>query len=340
MAAITSSEIIIRPAMAMNQTDSAGGVMNGAIGLVDAVIGGVIADIDDAERVAGSTRRYKGFFHVANSENRPYKDAKIFLGDVIENIPESVLKGTQTDTWSTAKTGQKYGVGNLKTAVTAGATTVVVNTQGQSLNHFFNGALVVINSQLNPTDGTGKKDFLRVSNVTWSGDEATLTLSTPVQYDFPTSRTLNSQTIKTRVASVAEYGDFKATAVVSDKVSTNGTTNDSAIVVSHVGGIYQTLTFTMTSATTFSVVSSAGISMPTGQRNSTYAPTNPTAFQPYISIPSTFWGGTWATGDSFKVTTSPCAIPFWLQLNVASNTPAFELALLNVWVSGKSGTVL
>ena len=339
MAAITNSEIILRPAVAMNQTDSAGGIMNDAIGLTDAVIGGVIADIDDAERVAGSTRRYKGFFHIANIENRPYKDAKVFVGDVIDNIPESVLKGTQTDTWATAKTGQKYGVGNLKTAVTAGASTVIVTTQGRSLNQFVNGCLIVVNSQLNPLDGTGKKDFLRVSNVAWNGDEATLTLATPLQYDFPTSRTVNSQTVKTRVASVAEYGDVKALGVVSDKVSA-GTTNDSALIVSHVGAIQHTLTFSFTSANTFLVTSSLGISLPAGQRNSTYAPQNPNTLQPYLSVPSTFWTGTWASGDSVKITTSPCAIPFFLELDVAPNTPAFELALMNVWVSGKSGTIV
>ena len=336
---LQTTDLVLRPSKYVSQTDGDGGMMDSSKSISNNVIGNLIKNVTNAQRTNGASLHYKAFIHNISASSNLFKESVAYLGRQVDGVPISLLAGTQTNTWETAKTGQKYGVGNLKTAVTAGLTTVVVITQGRAFNHFVNGGLVVIQNLASPTDSTGQYETVRVSSVSWSGDEATLTLATPLEYDYPTSRTVNFQTVKTRISSAIESGDVKPTATTLDKVSA-GTVTESALILNFAGTIAQTLTLSFTSANTFLVTSSLGITLPAGQRNATYAPQNPDAFQPYISVPSSFWTGTWAAGDSIKITTIPAAIPLFVLLEIPIGSPSVDLGLSGIWYLGDDGGVV
>ena len=70
-----------------------------------------------------------------------------------------------------------YGIGTLHADVSAGATSLVVDTEYTDVI-FTNGDLIRVSSQDGVDDQTGKEDWVRLVNpggVSWNGSQATLT---------------------------------------------------------------------------------------------------------------------------------------------------------------------
>jgi hypothetical protein len=105
--------------------------------------------------------------------------------------------------------------------------------------------------------------------------------------------------------------------------SVAGTFAEANMAVGNLGSLYQTLTFTFTSATTFTVTSDEVTLLPnTGSISSTYAPTNVPVGASYFSVPPTCWGGTFALGNTVVITTVPPCIPVWEKRIVDSGSSA------------------
>ncbi len=345
MAAIQANEIVIHPAAAMNQTDSAGGVINSNSTIPTNVIGNLIEDITEAERLAGVTRHYKVFCKIGNSDNKIYKQASLFLVRPLENDYFTDLKiGTHNDTWATAKTERKYGSANLAAPLTAGDQTAILNTRGATRAHFQNGDLISITDLKDTTDITGHMELYKIDQpVSWNGDEATIHFDTPLRYPYAVERTLNTETIKTTVASCLEYGDVKATASISDNTSAHGTTDLDTITLDHIAGIDQILTFSFNDANNYSVTSNiGGITLPDGQKTALYEPQNSTFLRPYLSVPAQFWtndgSGDWTTGDTVKIETHPAAMPYWISLEIPPGATASDLDTLIIRTNGYSSS--
>lgn len=339
--AIQSSDIVCHKAQTMNQTSSTGGKMSN-VTVANNVIGAVVDDITEAERSAGATRKYKLFYKVGNSEGRTYQNALLFLGYPLEgDCVASAIAGNFTDVWSDVSAGRKYGCANLKaaTSIAVDATSAVVNTQGASFAHFQTGDTVAITDQLDPTDITGHVEFKTLTNVAWNGDEATLTFDTGAKYAYASSRVLSGATIKTRIASCLSYGNVLGSLTVTDKVSAAGTYDATKVTVDSIAGITQTFTFTFDSATTFNVAGDTLGSLAAGSTSSNYAPQNGDYSRPYLTVAPSFWTGTWASGNSVKINTNPCAMPIWVYLNIPSGADAMDLEKVAVWGTGNSGSL-
>jgi hypothetical protein len=336
---IVANEMITHPALNTTQTDAAGGRMDTTIVIPDNVIGWLIDTVREVERTqsGGSLRRYKTFWKFGNSANLTAKDSKLWLDQIVAgDAIGSLIKGNFTNVWSDVASARKYGCGQLADPITAGDVSITVNTEGAGYVHFANGDLVAVMSRQDKSDTTGYIELKRIDQVvTWGGDEATLHFDSPMKYAYPTSRTLSGVTIPTRVASVIEYGDVKGTFSVHDKVSASGTysTESDAITVDSIAGITQTFTITFDSTTTFQVAGDTLGTLASGSRNTTYEPTNDTYNRPYLSIPPAFWTGTWANGDSVKVTINPCAMPVFIALQIPQD--AAPIATSGIYISGE-----
>lgn len=345
MAVISSNDFVMHPSTNMNQTSGAGGIMDGTKTIATNQIAALVSDILASERLAGVTRKYKIFLKIGNTDDLTYKNASVWVASPLLTYKLHLLKGTFTDVWADVSAQRKYGCGTLATAVLANAQTVVVNTDGASYNHFQNGDLIAIFDQMTPTDSTGNLDLVRIDQApAWNGDEVTLHFSTPLRSSYATSRLTGGVTVKTRIASCAEYGDVKGSATTSDKSSVHGTVDATKLSVDSIGGITQTATLTFENGTDFNVVSNlAGVTLPVGQKTSEYAPINPNyPGQPYFTVPTAFWtddgSGSWTAGDSIKITTNPAALPIWVVIEVAAGSPASALEVIDLWNYGYSGS--
>ncbi len=347
MPSIRSDEITTHPAIFMNQSNSAGGVINNSQFIASNVVAALISDISEAERLNGTIRYYKTFKKIGNPENKIYKSGMIYLAYPLQGqYTTSFLKGTFTDVWSDASGNREYGCGALSESTTLSVAdqTIVIDTRGASYEHFQNGDLIVVSDQKNSLDVTGHIEFVRIDqNVSWNGDEATVHVDTPLRYAYNALRLHDGETIQTRIASCLEYGDVIGTAMSSNNTSVHGTTNDSTIVVNSIAGITQTFTITFDSSSEFNVVSNvSGITLPSGSKLTVYEPENPDYLEPYLTIPSSFWvndgAGDWAAGDSVKINTNPCAMPMWIKIIIPAGAEAAELETVPTYTAGYSGS--
>jgi hypothetical protein len=340
--ALLKSEIVTHPSADMTQTSSAGGRMNWQQTIASGLVGYVVDDINLTEITNGATRHYKLFQKIGNIANLTARSSIIFLDfPLVGDVTSHLIKGNFTNTWANVSANRKYGCGNLKTgtSLTAGTQTLTVTTRSASYVHFQNGDLITITDLLNDSDATGHRESVTIDQaVSWSGNDATIHFSTPLKYSYADSRSLGGNTIKTRVASTMEYGDIVATATPQNKVSTNGTYNASALGVDHIATITQTFTFTFTSASAFTVTGDTLGTMPSGNISSTYSPNNSTFSRPYLTVPATFWTGTWATGNTIQIATNPCAAPYFIYLDIPAGTSPQTLETLYVMFSCNSGS--
>lgn len=347
MPVISSNDFVIHPAISQNQTNGAGGIMDGTKTVSSNQIAALISDVLASERLAGVTRKYKVFNKVANTDDLTYKSACLWLASPLATYKAHILKGTFTDVWSDVQALRKYGCSTLATTVAENAQTVVVNTDGASYAHFQNGDLIAVYDQISPDDATGNLELVRIDqSPSWNGDEVTLHFDKPLRSGYSTTRTHAGVLVRTRVASCPEFGDVKGTATTSDKNSVHGTVDATKLSVDSVGGITQTLTLTFENGTDFNVVSNVASvgTLAVGQKTSEYAPINALyPGQPYVRIPVAFWtddgNGSWTVGDSIKITTNPAAMPFWIVITIPANSPASSLETIDVWNYGYSGSV-
>jgi len=330
---IIASEIKVRPSLDMTQASTSGGMMDKSTELVSGLLGNPVTSMLDAERTAGVTRHYKIHFNVEDSENGIYKTAKMFISqNLTADIVGSLKLGTYTSTKADVAADRQFGTGRLATALTAGDQTIVVDTRGVSYDHFQNGDMIAVHNMGDYDDATGTMDFLTIDQApSWNGDQVTLHVSSGVTNDYALSRVSGSDTIYSAVGSVVEFGDVETSFVSQNLTSASGTVDDNAgVIVKNEGAIYQTLTFTFDSATTYTVASNrSGVTMPSGNVSSLYDTT-------YLSVPSGFWGGTWTSGDSVQIVTSPATMPTHVYLDVPAGAAASNIETLYPWVFGDS----
>lgn len=175
---------------------------------------------------------------------------------------------------------------------------------------------ISITTSLPPDNGTAVQATVAKRNVTWSGNTATIMLDTSLSNSFTASNTY---------VAVCFAGRDLTPAVTVDSISsTGGSVDTNYISVSNVGTVYDTWTFTFTSSTQFSCSGSYTGSVGTGDINSTFAPTNTDQNAPYFTIETNFWSGTWTSGDSVVIITTPSSQAYWLKEVVDAGAAAFQ----------------
>jgi hypothetical protein len=343
---IARAEHIFRPAKNTTQTTAHGGKMDWDSIITGGVLAGLIADFTESERTAGSTRRYKIFDHVADSENITSGSHLIYLAAQLggNGFVANLKTASLTDTWADVSASRRYGTGKLNTTASAGASTLVIDTDGASYNQFQNGDQIIIHNKagagetgLDDTTGTIEKHTISGA-PSWNGDEVTVTLAGTLANTYNPTRTVSGNTVYSYVCSHPAATNVSTGLTKQNNTSAAGTLAEAQITVPNIGAVSQTITITFTGATTFTAVSDdAGITLASGSTGSTYAPTNPDSGTALISIPAAAWGGTWQSGDSIQLVTTPAAKPVWLEIVcTAGASAANEAPELRVY--GYSGS--
>ncbi|MBF0154587.1 MAG: hypothetical protein HQL64_12665 [Magnetococcales bacterium] len=345
---IESSHIKFMKSQIVGDASANGGRM-ADVEAANGVKNNVWPDVPQSERLAGSTRFRKVFVKIASPDNLKLIDARIFVetptpgGDRVVIFP-----GTQSDVQAdvSAAVVHFYGSGQLNANVSVGATTLAVNVEEQT-DWMFNPAdLIRIANKRSVDDLTGVEEFVRIKNqpsaVTWNGNLVTLVLED--------GKSLENAYLAadTRVAPVIEAGDIWArtdTWAIASPAGTflgwNGagsvpTALTDQRMVDAIAGIEQTWMLTFTSVTAFSCVGDTVGSVGSGTTTSSFAPNNATHSRPYFTLPSSGWGGTWATGNVLSFKTHPAAVPIWQKRVIPPNTASLSGDRVVIGISGES----
>jgi len=281
---------------------------------------GVFQHIESSELSAGSTKQYKSFYKITNTDNLNAESWQVCLerptsgGDRIYIWPGTFVD-TETDTVDTTL----YGTGTLQTTLNVSDTTIVVTLENADDVLFHDGDTIRISSQdlADSEPRSGTTEFLTVSGTpVVVGTTATITVSTGVVNGYTAGSAY--------VSSMIDIGDVKGEySSVTKTFASTGTFDETQIVIDHQGSIYQTVTLTFTSSTAFTATSDVGgISLGTGDVSTLFQPSNPNGGT-YFEIPPGAWGGTIQTGDEVEFLLSPPMFSIWERRVVPASTPSF-----------------
>jgi hypothetical protein len=313
--AIVGSELVYYASAVVNDTSSNGG----KISETEVVSGGSNTwwpNVPEATLTTGATQWRKGFVRVDNAANETATTLRVGLWRPTAGEDSLYLaKGTQTNIQSGFGSPALYGVGALDDSVLTGANSIDVLVEDGAVIIFRDGESIRISNETSL--GTGGTAEIHTISGTPSvlGDVVTITLAGTLANDYSDTNTYVSSLIE-------ETGVAGATTGKS-VTSVAGTFSEAYMVVGNLGSIYQTVTFTFTSATAFNVTSDAGITLAGGTRDTTYAPTNVGKGAAYFSVPATCWGGTFVAGNTVVITTIPPSVPILEKRIVPAGCTAF-----------------
>ena len=292
----------------VTDTTSNGGRMSNTNQIVASLGGaGNFSPVTPQQQASGITKYRKVFTKIADASNPTVLTAYAYLSapSSLTDTRAYIVAGTQRDQQA-ALGPRKYATGILHTAVTAGATSLVVDFEAGS------GADLVVQAGdiIAIEDGSTQNFGLTVASVTWATDQATITLTTGVLNDFTTSAAVAACIV----------GTASANCVVDNVVKSFSTStyNESLITTGNLATDEQTITLTITGATTFSVLSDRHGALAAGSTASDYAPTNATFALPYFTLPAAGWGGTHTVGETLQFQIHPAAIPVWVVQKVSA----------------------
>jgi len=162
-------------------------------------------------------------------------------------------------------------------------------------------------------------EFATIDSVSWSTDQATIGLTTGLTHGYLSAT-------PTTISSCIESATLETSTDNWIESSTGGTYDEagSPVTNDNLGGIEQTWTLTFTSTTDFSVVGDVVGSIGTGSVSTNFTPVNATFAQPYFSLLSAGWGGSWAVNDTLVFQTHPAAQPFFCELIVDAGTASYS----------------
>lgn len=300
--AVVYTELKLYRSAVVNDTASNGGILS-----VDQepsyLTDSWFSAADPADATAGKTQYRKAFVKVDNAEDLPLNNARIGLNGVAPgDLKSFLIAGTQTDIQSGVG-ATLYGGGPLNANVSAGASSITVLVEDGDDIVFRDGDEIVITDKATAL-GAGNREFHTISGTPGvAGDVVTIMLSGTLANGYSASNT--------RVSSLLPLGTLQASVGTPAVTSLAGTFDEGEMTAHNIGGLYQTFTFTFTSATAFTCVGDTLGSVGSGNIGSIFAPNNPAFGSPYCTVLPAAWGGTFQAGDTVAVLCQPAAGPFW-----------------------------
>lgn len=299
---ISPADIRVYRAATMDDTPANGGRQSWVEAVSDAP-GNLWPDIGDSQRLAGFDLYRKHFWRLQDPANQSAANVKLaYDGPTPAEDAIYAFPGTWTDEQSTLTgTERLYGAANLAADITAGTTTLTCTLEDPTKTIFADGDEILI------SDGTNNNWLVVSGAPSLNGSTLTITTATQVLNDF-------SVASGSTVASVIEVGAVAST--IGDVVVTSaaGTFVDANAVANSVGGEYDDIVLTFTSATTFSAAGANLGDLGIGNTTATFQPINPSVPGPntaLLAIAPSCWGGTWQTGDTVAFRLTPAGVPIW-----------------------------
>lgn len=311
---LTQSDIKVFKSSNISDTSSNGGDMT-TLELFD-VVGALFPNIDNTERLAGSTKWRKVFFKLHNDGLLPLISARLYQDQDTVGTDTILMAQavSMNDTQNTLPASPKlYGSAPLRYSTALSATSVSVLLPQDITNFFTIGDSIRISNK-NLVTGIGSEDFVAITDMTIVGSEVEMTVSPPLNTAYSSS--------DTRVMNIIEFGDLYAKVNNVAVTSASGTFDSTKIEMNNRSTVQATWTITFTSSTVFTVASTLLGTPANGNTGTQLVINNPSYSLPYLKVPTTAFGGNYLSGDTIILSTVPAAIPVWLKRIVpAGATP-------------------
>lgn len=292
-----------------------------------------------AERIAGSTKYRKLFDRFANDDDETLIDPGYYLDgdtpgdDYITFFPTTALS-TQGDGWATVPASQMYGSGYLAVSVSAGASSIQVQLADASITGIFRDTMYIrIADRADPDSVTGVEEFRTISGTpSVSGSIVTITLDSGLGNAYTAGTA-------TKISGVYQPGDLSTSLDGVTVTSPSGTFDDSLVDLDNIATLEQQITITFSTATDFTATSNdPNVTLVAGSTGAAYSPQNPDESKPYLTIPTSAWGGTFAVGDTVVFTTHAADVATVQKRVIPANSASLANNFVRKVTLGESQT--
>jgi hypothetical protein len=296
--------------------------------------GNLFPDVPQAERIAGSEKFRKLFLKIASAGDETLYNTLLFAnqttpGDDLVTMFLATSGATDTQDDITG-TEDHFGTGKLNASATAGATSITVLVEDDSIDRIFREDDVIRITDKQTLEDSGNEEFFTVDSLSYVGNVATIGLSDPLANNYSNTDTYVGSGLSLGDI-VGEYDTFVVTSGAGDY---NDVTNP--IVVNSIGGVEQDWTLTFTSATNFNIVGDTLGSVGSGTVGAGASPSNPDFSEPYFTLASGGFSGTFATSDTITFTTHAAARGVWFKRTVPAGADAIASNTLELIVNGEN----
>lgn len=321
---ILVSELKCYKAATINDLSTNGGRVDKGNELQDNILQNNFSHLTPSQLAAGLTSLRKNFWAIDNAADELLNEGAVFLRDTVEGDGACYLiKGDHVDTQGAMAFSDRYGAGYLNLSTLAGANTIEVVVEDPTVIIFRDGDRIRI------TDGS-LIEYTTINGVpSIVGSVVTITLTDNLVNPY-------SASTSTEISSMIDYGSVVAS--VSGVVVTSGATgtfDDSLVQIHNLGGIYQQITLTFTTATNFNATGDVLGSLGSGSTGVAFIPVNSQNGQNLLTIPATTpYGGVFQAGDTIVFTITPPMLPFWLERVIPAGSAAQNNQIADVGIYG------
>jgi len=268
------------------------------------VIGATWPIVTPEQLTNGDETWRKRFLQIADDDDGTMLDFRVWL-DIETPGDDYITMCLGTDTnFQSALTGSENHVGTapLKTAITAGGSTIVVTVPNAELKGngaydiFRVGEMVRLTKQSTPSTTETTAEFLTIAagGITENGNDITIVVEEAIANDY-------ALVDNPRLCSVLELGTVVPS--FTEISYTGGANYDSvtyAPVLDNIGTFTQRLTFTFTDSSSFTVSGNSMGALPSGNKTTNYSPTNSQTGKPLLTLLASGWDGlTISAGNTF-----------------------------------------
>jgi hypothetical protein len=321
---ILSSELLMYQPSVISDAGSNGGHMS-ASAISSGVSGNIFPNVTQQQRISGITNYRKVFFKVADNTNYALVNPYFFISSqtpaddfvtFFEGTDAQIQSDVSADGESDSET--HYGCAQLNADVSASAGSIDVYVEDTGVTIFRIGDTIRISDKAS-IEGVGNEEYHLLSNVSLIGNVATLTLD---------GTTTNNAYVaaSTKVASVLNLSDIECSLNSWVETTTAGTYDEVTypLTLNNIGGVSDNWTLTFSDATNFSVSGTRTGSVGSGAIGSNFSPNNADFSQPYFTLDTAGWGGTWAATDTIAFSTVHAAKAIWFKRVVPSGISSFS----------------
>jgi hypothetical protein len=327
---ILTTDIVGRPSILVSDVTASanGGMMNFNSLVTSGAKNNLFPDVTQSQRTAGVTIWRKMFYHVQPSTLSTLINAYTFMDQTTPGDDYCLIfPGTQRDTQST-RSSRAYGIGTLASGISAAATTATLTVENiatyTSATPFQVNDLVRI-ANMAPGGSSGTEEFVTLTAVTYNSGNVAITFTPAVANAYVSGSTVSSLIVNAAVTPTVDSVNVTSSAGVFDYTQ---------ITMNNKYTPEQAWTLTFSSSTAYTITcDTLGITQ-TGNTSSTS--TIASGGNTLLTIASTAFSGTYASGNTVTFATHPSAIPVWLERIVPAGAGTTGNDYISLSIEGAS----
>lgn len=307
---INANHVQFFKAQVNDDTPENGGLISTDL-IADGVKNNIFPDASKNERLNGSTKYRKVFLGLRNPDNTTAIEVKLFV--LRPTQAQDAVLMVETDYNNTQERidefDRRWGAGSLVADAAAGATSITVLPE-QSLYDIYQVGDTIAITARNESNPTALIDYYLINAVVADGTNRIITLNRGLDNAMPAGAVVSSCVFSnTLSAGFYPYG-------------AQGTFDVTKVVLNNAGTVDQDWVIMFTSPTTFNLgLNTSGETViASGTTSADFSYINPATNQPYFTLPTSFFNGTYTAGNYFTFETSGANLPIFLERIIPAGT--------------------